>query len=84
MNVAFHCDIVRCIPIRLVCDQYKDCEDGNDEISCRQEDFISCEQWWEAGYRKSGPYIIGNISFIIIYEWNDHDKITNKSTVGLI
>ncbi|XP_053398506.1 uncharacterized protein LOC123558066 isoform X2 [Mercenaria mercenaria] len=60
-GMAFHCDVVKCIPSRLVCDKHRDCKDGSDEMSCSQQDFISCEQWWEAGYRKSGPYIIGGL-----------------------
>ena len=61
---AFHCDIVKCIPLRLVCDKYRDCQDGSDEMSCKNPDFMSCEQWWEAGYRESRNYIISKSYFL--------------------
>jgi hypothetical protein len=59
-NLAFHCDFGRCIPLRLLCDEYQDCEDGTDETDCVNKVFDSCQDVWESGYRKSGYYnIIG-------------------------
>lgn len=56
--MAFHCDIVRCIPLRLTCDEFQHCEDGTDEMGCSNKVFDSCQDVWEAGYRKSGYYNI--------------------------
>ncbi|XP_053389471.1 G-protein coupled receptor GRL101-like, partial [Mercenaria mercenaria] len=61
-DVAFHCDILRCIPKRLKCDNYVDCEDGSDEDFCRKEVYSSCREWWNAGYRRNGKYITEDIT----------------------
>jgi hypothetical protein len=58
---AFHCDGYRCIPNRLRCDKYTDCKDGTDEMNCLQTDFESCDKVWEAGYRTSGRYTVGQM-----------------------
>ncbi|XP_053396296.1 uncharacterized protein LOC123555101 isoform X2 [Mercenaria mercenaria] len=55
---SFHCDNVRCIPRRLVCDRYVDCTDESDEMLCVNVTHYSCEEWWNAGYRKNGIYTL--------------------------
>ncbi|XP_060568364.1 suppressor of tumorigenicity 14 protein-like [Ruditapes philippinarum] len=53
---VFNCDFIRCIPRRLVCDGYPDCEDKADETSCNTNNFKTCRDLWEAGYRDSKEY----------------------------
>ncbi|XP_053380018.1 G-protein coupled receptor GRL101-like [Mercenaria mercenaria] len=65
---AFHCDVVRCIPLRLRCDKYMDCEDGTDEEMCSEKLFMSCDQWWEAGYRNTGSYFVAGMEVICDFD----------------
>ncbi|XP_045171018.2 uncharacterized protein LOC123533444 [Mercenaria mercenaria] len=55
---AFHCDYVRCVPNKVLCDKYPDCVDGADETSCDKSVKVSCKDWWDNGYRKSGIYTV--------------------------
>jgi hypothetical protein len=56
---SFHCDKVRCIPSRLVCDDFPDCEDRTDEERCTSPVYSSCHDIWTAGYQMSGLYKLG-------------------------
>ncbi|XP_053380174.1 uncharacterized protein LOC123556537 [Mercenaria mercenaria] len=76
---AFHCDLVRCIPRRLVCDKYPDCKDKIDEMSCDQPRYLSCEEWWEAGYRQNGIYRLNETNAECDFESVPYDgKIFTK------
>ncbi|XP_053400492.1 uncharacterized protein LOC123556838 [Mercenaria mercenaria] len=78
-NKAFHCDAMRCVPNRLVCDTFKDCFDGTDEIYCGTQTFQSCKEWWVAGYRQTGSYIIRDIQV-----WCDFDSVISKGEIYTI
>ncbi|XP_053379720.1 uncharacterized protein LOC123526988 isoform X2 [Mercenaria mercenaria] len=76
---SFHCDLTRCIPKRLVCDKYVDCKDETDETACGQPLHYSCEEWWNAGYRKNGVYKLNET----VVECN-FDAVNKEGTVYTI
>ena len=57
---AFRCGDGMCIKNNRVCDQYNDCADNADELSCDIPEFDSCADVWRKGYRQSGYYTTSN------------------------
>ena len=49
----------KCVSLMYKCDGITDCQSGEDENDCEKPD--TCQGWWDAGYRTSGIYEIGNI-----------------------